>query len=172
MVDFKKLRSLNDVFTNVISQIFLMPMNTEGAADLTWTHRKILMTIDANGPQKMSAIARQIGVTMSGATAVVDKMVQAGLVVRELSPKDRRVVLVGLSDEGREILVKSVQAQEKHFEAILDRLPADKQTELLESFEKIRTLLLELQKAPASTGKTVSDKSKQTRKAAGSASGK
>src|SRR5690606_21290477 len=91
------------------------------------------------------AIARQISVTMSGATAVVDKMVQAGLVTRELSPSDRRVVLIAISDKGRALMSDCVVRQEKCFESVLDRLSPDKQTELLESFERIHALLKELQ---------------------------
>lgn len=164
MVDLDKLRSLNDVFTNVISQIFLTPMNSGSEhCDLSWTQRKIMMTIHANGPQKMSEIARQIDVTMSGATAVIDKLVQAGQVSRELSPSDRRVVLVELTDTGRDLLAESMQAQERHFEAVLDRLPADKQAELLESFKRIHTLLLELQDSPKhdETAKTARGRSKR-----------
>lgn len=146
MVDLKQLRSLNDVFTNVMRQIFLTPISSDATQnELTWAHRKILLMIESGGPQKMSAIARQISVTMSGATAVVDKMVQAGLVTRELSPSDRRVVLIAISEKGRALMSDCVARQEKCFESVLDRLSPDKQTELLESFERIHSLLKELQ---------------------------
>jgi len=145
MVDIEQLRSLNEVFTRVMRQIFLRPIGTcSDQNDVTFAQRKIMVMIDNAGPQKMSDIARQIQVTMSGATAVVDKMVQAGLVTREFSPSDRRVVLIALSEKGREVLRECVKAQEKLFESILDRLAPEKQTELLRSFEQIHTLLQEV----------------------------
>lgn len=150
MVNLEKLRSLNDAFTNMMRQIFLTPASSgEDHNDLTWAQRKIMMTIDACGPQKMSDLARQISVTMSGATAVVDKLVQAELVTRELSPHDRRVVLIELSSKGRKLLAENAKTQERCFEAVLDRLSPEKQEVLLESFERIHGILLELQTCDA-----------------------
>lgn len=146
MVDLKQLRSLNDVFSNVMRQIFLTPISSgPDQNDVTWAQRKILLMIESGGPQKMSDIARQISVTMSGATAVVDKMVQAGLVTREFSPADRRVVLIAISDKGREVMVDCVRVQERVFESVLDRLTPEKRDELLQSFERIHRLLREIE---------------------------
>lgn len=146
MVDISQLRSLNDVFTNVMRQIFLTPMSSdENQNDVTWAQRKILLLIDSRGPQKMSDIARQICVTMSGATAVVDKMVKMGLVTRHFDPTDRRVVLIALSDDGRKVMQDCVQVQERCFAQVLDRLSPEKRDELLQSFERIHTLLEEIQ---------------------------
>ncbi len=146
MVDLKQLRLLNDVFSNVMKQIFLTPASSdENQNDVTWAQRKILLLLDACGPQKMSEIARQISVTMSGATAVVDKMVKGGLVTREFDPHDRRVVLVATSEQGRVVMEDCVKVQERCFEAILDRLTPDKRAELLNSFERIHELLEEIQ---------------------------
>lgn len=146
MVDISQLRSLNDVFTNVMKQIFLTPVSSEeNQNDVTWAQRKILLLIESRGPQKMSEIARQICVTMSGATAVVDKMVKTGLVVRQFDPGDRRVVLIAISEHGRTVMQDCVQVQERCFEQVLDRLTPEKRDELLESFERIHSLLKEIE---------------------------
>ncbi len=145
-VDIKQLRSLNDVFSNVMKQIFLTPVSSdEDQNDVTWAQRKILLMIESAGPQKMSEIARQICVTMSGATAVVDKMVKCGLVTREFDPHDRRVVLIALSDKGLRVMHDCVRLQERCFENVLDRLTPDKRAELLSSFERIHDLLREIE---------------------------
>lgn len=152
MVDIKQLRSLNDVFSSVMKQIFLTPFSSgEDQNDVTWAQRKILLLIESHGPQKMSDIARQISVTMSGATAVVDKMVKTGLVTREFDPADRRVVLIAISKEGRDVMQHCVRMQERCFESVLDKLSPEKRTQLLESFEKIHSLLAEIQ-APELAG--------------------
>ena len=150
MVDINQLRSLNDTFTNVMNQIFLTPFSSsEGQNDVTWAQRKILLLIESHGPLKMSEIARQISVTMSGATAVVDKMVKTGLVTRQFDPADRRVVLINISDEGRKVMQHCVDVQAKCFETVLDQLTPKKREELLESFAKIHSILAEIQPADA-----------------------
>jgi len=156
MVDISQIRSLNEVFSNVMKQIFLTPMSSdENQNDVTWAQRKILLMIESAGPQKMSEIARQISVTMSGATAVVDKMVKMGLVTREFDPGDRRVVLIALSDEGRRVMEDCVRLQERCFESILDRLEPAKQDELLSSFERIHTLLREIETTDEMVGSSL-----------------
>ncbi len=158
MVNLKQLRSLNDVFSNVMKQIFLTPASSdENQNDVTWAQRKILLLIESCGPQKMSDIAKQISVTMSGATAVVDKMVKTRLVTREFDPTDRRVVLIAMSEVGRATMLESVRVQERCFEAVLDRLAPEKRTELLKHFERIHQLLEEIQTCEGDIGATGMD---------------
>ena len=50
----------------------------------------------------MKDIADELGVPMSTATGIVDKLVQKGYLKRKYSPSDRRIVLIDLDDEGQE----------------------------------------------------------------------
>jgi len=50
---------------------------------------------------KMSDLARLTLRSKSGATRLVDRLSEAGLVRREASPEDRRAVYVALTDDGR-----------------------------------------------------------------------
>ena len=59
----------------------------------------------------MSRVAEQCGCDASNITGIVDRMESRGLIERRDSPRDRRVKLIALTDEGAEI-----QAQ------VLDRL--------------------------------------------------
>jgi DNA-binding MarR family transcriptional regulator len=147
VIDIKQLQSLNDVFTNVMKQIFLSPASSCDVADqeMTVTQKKVLFFLAEQGTQKMSTIARQLGVAMSAATATVDKMVRSELVVREFDPSDRRVIRIALSDKGRQALEAALQAQARCFEEILERLEPHKRTELLQSFTRIHELLSEIQ---------------------------
>jgi DNA-binding MarR family transcriptional regulator len=147
MVDIKLLQSLNDVFTNVMKQIFLTPVSScdPEQNDITWTQRKILVFLEEHGAQKMSTIARQICVTMSAATAIVEKMVRAELVVREADPTDRRVIRIDLSQKGKQLLAESMKVQARCFEEILERLEPAKRAELVGAFEQIHRLLSEVQ---------------------------
>ena len=147
MIDIKLIQSLNDVFTSVMKRIFLTPASSADPAqnEMTWAQKKILVFLDESGPQKMSTVARQICVAMSAATAIVDKMVRADMVVREADPLDRRVIRIALSDKGKQAMQECMHVQARCFEEILERLEPAKRTELLEAFEKIHRLLSEIQ---------------------------
>lgn len=51
-----------------------------------------------------TAIAARTGLTPASATALVDRMVSAGLVRRSAHPEDRRRVLVDLTAQGRSVI--------------------------------------------------------------------
>jgi DNA-binding MarR family transcriptional regulator len=54
-------------------------------------------------PVPMGKIAAHLCVDGSTSTWIVDRLEEKGLVVRQADPKDRRVRLVALTDEGRRI---------------------------------------------------------------------
>ena len=60
----------------------------------------------ARAPQRslrMSDLAERVLMSPSGLTRVVDRLVEAGLVRRERSAGDARVMLASLTDEGRRV---------------------------------------------------------------------
>jgi DNA-binding MarR family transcriptional regulator len=65
--------------------------------------------LDSSGPDPaargmmMSTLAESLGVPLSTATHTVDRLVAKGLVLRNRSEEDRRVVQVEMSDYGRKL---------------------------------------------------------------------
>lgn len=62
------------------------------------------LAVLASGPFRMSDIADHVGSSYSAATAMIDRMVEKGLVERMHSTTDRRVVTCTLSPLGRKTL--------------------------------------------------------------------
>jgi DNA-binding MarR family transcriptional regulator len=62
---------------------------------------RAIVILSNRGRCIMSDFANAIGVPVSTATHMIEKLVKKGLVVRVRSEKDRRVVHVELSEEGR-----------------------------------------------------------------------
>jgi DNA-binding MarR family transcriptional regulator len=67
------------------------------------------------GRLTMSKLSADVALTTGGVTRLVDRMVDAGLVVRQNCPSDRRSVHVVLTPEGHAVLEKAVAA---HIEGI------------------------------------------------------
>ena len=55
-------------------------------------------------PQRMGNISAYLGGTLSSATSIIDRLVDRGLVERSQDPDDRRVVICGLTPQGREAI--------------------------------------------------------------------
>jgi DNA-binding MarR family transcriptional regulator len=77
-----------------------------------------------DGYLTMSRLSVDISLTTGGVTRLVDRMVDAGLVVREHCPSDRRSIHVVLTPEGHAVLGQAVAAHiesiDRHLMAHLD----------------------------------------------------
>jgi DNA-binding MarR family transcriptional regulator len=68
------------------------------------------LRIASGHPLQMSEIASQLINSPSGMTRIADRLEKDGLIERETPPDNRRVVLVNLTDHGREVLERADQA--------------------------------------------------------------
>jgi DNA-binding MarR family transcriptional regulator len=75
-------------------------------------------------PRRVGELARQLNVTISSASGLVDRLVAAGLVEREHGTADRRLVVCRLSDRGRRELEAFLQLGRLRLERVLARLSA------------------------------------------------
>lgn len=72
--------------------------------DITSNDMHILAAIGADSEINMTALALKLHVTVGTLTIAINNLVKKGYVVRKKGAKDRRVVLVVLTDQGREAL--------------------------------------------------------------------
>ncbi|CAB1128344.1 MarR family transcriptional regulator [Candidatus Hydrogenisulfobacillus filiaventi] len=75
---------------------------------LTMAQFALLKLVDAHGPLTMGELADQLGVSLATATGLVDRLTAANLLTRERAERDRRVVVVRLSESGQ---ARMAQAQ-------------------------------------------------------------
>ncbi len=64
---------------------------------------KVIKVLGQQGPCIMRQVADILGLALSTATGVVDRLVKKKLVYRQRSDEDRRIVLVGLTKGGKKI---------------------------------------------------------------------
>ena len=72
--------------------------------DLTTAQWGPLMRLQKFGDMTMAELSRCLSIDAGALTRTFDRLEKKGLVRRERSQEDRRVVLVGLTDEGRDAL--------------------------------------------------------------------
>lgn len=71
---------------------------------LTVPQHRVLVTIDAEGPRRVGALAEDLGVNQSNASRIVDRLASQGLVRRIRDRDDGRASLVALTPEGQRVL--------------------------------------------------------------------
>ncbi len=85
----------------------------------------LLRLLDRLGAQRMSDLAAHLDVTQSGCTALVDRAIQTGIVERYRDSDDRRVVWVGLSEEGNAALAELRRVRARFLAKQLSHLDVD-----------------------------------------------
>ena len=95
----------------------------EGSAGMPITWFELLVRLSRSPDQRlrMSDLAAQVGLSHSGLTRLVDRVIEAGLVRREACPDDRRGAYAVLTDAGAEALDAALAG---HLESVERHLAA------------------------------------------------
>ncbi|WP_264928192.1 MarR family winged helix-turn-helix transcriptional regulator [Paenibacillus sp. LS1] len=86
-----------------VNRFILAEMAKQGIQDLATSHGDIIYALYNNQRMTMAEIAKKIGKDKSTVTALVDKLVRTGYVLKERDTTDSRVVHVALTAKGEEL---------------------------------------------------------------------
>jgi MarR family transcriptional regulator, organic hydroperoxide resistance regulator len=82
----------------------------------------IMYLLHRSGEMTMSRLAEGLNVSMSNATGLIDRMEERGYIERTGVPEDRRIVVVGLTDAGRQVLDEHDAITDELLRTVLARL--------------------------------------------------
>jgi len=110
---------------------------------LAWYEVLLRLSTTGEGRLRMLDLSRSLLLSKSGVTRLIDRVEDAGLVVRRPSPEDRRVVWVSLTRSGRKTFEAAMPVHlagiERHFAGVL-------------SLEELRLLRSALRKVLEASG--------------------
>ncbi|HEX8705904.1 MAG TPA: MarR family transcriptional regulator [Myxococcaceae bacterium] len=69
---------------------------------VTATQWKVLAALEAQGPSRLADLVSQLRLDQAGTSRLVERLERAGLVTRQPSREDGRVVLAALTQQGRQ----------------------------------------------------------------------
>ncbi len=105
---------------------------TRGA--LAPRHMPALLAVAAAGPLSVSELARRLGLGLSTTSAIVGQLSRAGLLERAEDDADRRVTIVRLHEDYREVIGPWAQQALAPLRATLERLPAPARAQFIEGW--------------------------------------
>jgi DNA-binding MarR family transcriptional regulator len=111
---------------------------------VSMAHLHLMSMLDRHGELPMSRVAELLGVSDSNATGLVDRMEEHGFVERVRHPDDRRVVLVRVSERGRQILADVEVLRDDLVVRILGRLDNARLQRLAQALDDVRAVVAEL----------------------------
>jgi DNA-binding MarR family transcriptional regulator len=113
---------LADVLTDDLERIVGLFRSLSPAGGLSMTAAATLADVERLGPQRLTLLAAREGVTQPAMTQLISRLEEAGLVRREPSEEDGRVVLVAITDEGRATLARRRAARKERLANIIAQL--------------------------------------------------
>lgn len=105
---------------------------------LSLAQMSVLVHLYYRGPREVMGFAELMQVSPAGASQMVEKLVQQGLVRRVESAGDRRVRQVHLTEEGRRMVEASIRARQAWVETLAASL-TDEQKMLISAALRILT---------------------------------
>ena len=109
--------------------------------DLGLSHFYILTTLYREKVLSSGNLAKSLDVKNSTITSLVDRLVKLSLVKRRRCERDRRVVLVELTDKGKKLTEKLLTLRKERLKEIVKELPEEKVEEIYESIKRVEEIL-------------------------------
>ena len=98
---------------------------------VTVTQLRTLVVLDGHGEMNLNRLAELLGVTPSTAMRMIDRLLNAGLVTRQDNPTNRREVVLGLTDQGQQVVREVTSARRAEITRIVRAMPAAQRTGLI-----------------------------------------
>jgi DNA-binding MarR family transcriptional regulator len=134
------IRSIMNMFDTLANKMKQEMRRHPLSTDLADGHIFVLAML-LRGTKKASDIAAELGITSGAVTGLTDKLAGMGLILRERSDEDRRVVLLSLTEEGRACINRLRQERIDRVSSLFGRLENEDLQKLLDVFEKLSASL-------------------------------
>jgi DNA-binding MarR family transcriptional regulator len=136
---------------NGIRQRLRQPLEAEFArGHLTGPQRSVMSAVvAANEPLQLREITRGVGLAQSTVSGIVERLVQAGMLVRTEDPGDARATRIATSPTVREFIEKRMpQMTLSPLAAALRRAGGNEPQAIYEALSRLEDLLKEVDAAP------------------------
>ena len=135
--DSQQIVSLIMKLSDKIEKSYVKKAIDKNLGDLTLGEARTIIAIDTEGYKTMKQVAKAIAVAPNAAPAVVDRLVNKGLVERKPGEEDRRLCLVKLTDKGASMHHKIDSTLKDETKDFFHYLDEQETNSLLMTLEKI-----------------------------------
>jgi DNA-binding MarR family transcriptional regulator len=115
-------------------------------SSVTMAQMRVLMVLSGVAEARMSELAGSLGISLSTASGLVDRLVEAQFVARHTVESDRRQVVVTLTSEGIAFLDHFQELGLSHLRELLERVSPTDVATIRRAVELLISAALELPK--------------------------
>lgn len=134
---------LSEILPVLMKEFLSRQVSEMRKGKITMPQFLILKFLDQNSKAKMSDIASYMGVTTASMTGTIDRLVRDKYAQRLYDENDRRIILVNLTAQGKNLVSKINQKQYELFTNIFGKISEGDRETYLRILSEIRDSLLE-----------------------------
>jgi len=112
-------------------------------SELSVAQLNAITIVSKQGPLSMGTLAEQLGITAPSASAMVDRLVEKGILLREHSSEDRRKVEVRISPEAVKQIAAVEESLFKLFHGLVEKLGPETTRKWCDVLASIQKVILE-----------------------------
>lgn len=131
---FEIIHNMDKVTNNLIIQ-----WNKIFNENLGVSHILVLGHLMENGKSRPSDIARTLGLTPPTLTHLSEKLVQKELAIRLEDKSDRRIVFLGITDKGKEVVKRANIEGQILRKNLFEKLTDEERQQLLKIYKKLNS---------------------------------
>jgi len=98
---------------------------------VTVTQLRTLVVLHGHGEMNLNRLAELLDVTPSTAMRMIDRLLSAELVTRQDNPTNRREVVLGLTEHGRQVVEDVTNARRTEVSRIVRAMPVEQRSDLI-----------------------------------------
>jgi DNA-binding MarR family transcriptional regulator len=140
------IATITETFPEIMHRLIESRPLRRGEFELTLAQLRALRAIGRTACT-MGELARQLGISLSAATGLADRLVQHGLIERKPDPQDRRIVRVEMARAGKLAHAAARKEKQRLMEAALEKLSRLELAQIAESLVLLHAALEESQSA-------------------------
>lgn len=124
-------RAMTSLILSLTRRLFAVD---DQAADLPLRQLRVCMLLH-EGARSMSALSRDLGVSLSAMTQIADRLERAGIVKRSLEGSDRRVRCLQLTTRGQTMMRQREQKRIQQVSAVVEKMTEESRKDVLSAFQ-------------------------------------
>ena len=138
----ESFEALNEVMVSLfreINEVEERSIITQEFGDITNNDMHVIDATGIGEPKNMSAIARELSVTMGTLTIAMNSLVKKGYVIRQRGKADRRVVYISLSEKGTKAYHRHKDFHEQMVKSAVKELTEEELKALIKALRSLRS---------------------------------
>lgn len=136
----KLIPRFSELMQRVWNQMRTLSPPAQSDVELSFTQGRAVVIL-SQGQKRMGEVASLLGISLSSATKVIDRLVSKGLVKRSADPDDRRLVLCALTKAGQKHMEDYWNLTLTGTRAVAEMLDAEQLREVIKALELLENVL-------------------------------